>query len=209
MEQADGILMQRVREGDESAFAEIDDRYKNPLVNYLTHLVRSRDRAEEVAQDAFVRLYQSSARYREQEKLGPYLYRIATNLVVSEARRARRWTLLLPRLNASTTRSTHAPDSALLSTEIQRRVNEAIESLPLKYRAPLVLCEIEEWSYEAIAQALGCRMGTVKSRIFRARDLLRRRLAPWWTGETKHERHRDPRPAARPAAHERVASIHL
>lgn len=208
MEHGDGVLMRRVREGDETAFAEIVDRYKHPLVNYLTHLVRSRDRAEELAQDAFVRLYQSVSRYRDEEKLGPYLYRIATNLVISDARRAKRWNLLMPRLQASTRSSVAAPDAGLLTNEIQRRVSEALESLPVKYRAPLVLCEIEEWSYEAIAQALDCRIGTVKSRIFRGRDLLRRRLAPWWTGEP-NERHPDQRPAARPSARERVASIHL
>src|SRR4028119_1102479 len=96
----DDALMQRVREGDDAAFAEIVERYKNPLVNYLTHLVRSRDRAEEVAQDAFVRLYRNASKYREQDRLGPYLFRIATNQVVTEVRREKRWSLLLPRLNA-------------------------------------------------------------------------------------------------------------
>src|SRR4026209_692671 len=101
----DDALMQRVRGGDDDAFAEIVDRYKDSLVNYLTHLVRSRDRAEEIAQDAFVRLYKNAAKYKERERLGPYLYRIATNLVVCEARREKRWSLLLPRLHASTRQS--------------------------------------------------------------------------------------------------------
>src|SRR5690348_2864776 len=142
----DDVLMQRVREGDDDAFTEIVDRYKNSLVNYLTHLVRSRDRAEEVAQDAFVRLYRNSANYKQQERLGPYLYRIATNLVVSEVRRERRWTLLLPRLNASTRTTAPSPDANLFTSEIQRQVSAAIQQLPLRYRAPLVLYEIEEWS---------------------------------------------------------------
>ena len=63
--ETDATLMKRVREGDEDAFAEIVERYKNPLVNYLTHLVRSRERAEEVAQDAFVRLYRNASNYRD------------------------------------------------------------------------------------------------------------------------------------------------
>jgi RNA polymerase sigma-70 factor (ECF subfamily) len=208
MEPTDASLMQRVRTGDEDAFADIVNRYKNPLVNYLTHLVRSRDRAEEVAQDAFVRLYRNAEKYREQERLGPYLYRIATNLVVSEARREKRWSLLLPRLNASTTQAAPSPDAGLLTDEIQRKVNSALERLPLKYRAPIVLCDIEEWSYDEIARALECRVGTVKSRIFRGRELLRRQLAPWWTGD-RNERHRADEIAARPAAHERVATLHL
>jgi len=205
---SDDALMQRVREGDDDAFAEIVDRYKDSLVNYLTHLVRSRDRAEEVAQDAFVRLYRNASKYKQQERLGPYLFRIATNLVVTEARREKRWGLLLPRLHASSRQSEPAPDTNLLTTEIQRQVSAAIERLPLQYRAPLVLFEIEEWSYDDIAKAMDIPCGTVKSRISRARDLLRRHLAPWWTGGETHERHTTRRIDAHAAAPERVAGIH-
>jgi len=205
----DDALMQRVREGDDDAFGEIVDRYKDSLVNYLTHLVRSRDRAEEIAQDAFVRLYRHAANYREQDRLGPYLFRIATNLTVTEVRRAKRWTLLLPRLHASTNQSIPAPDANLITDEIQRHVNSALERLPLKYRAPLVLFEMEEWSYDQIAVALEIRIGTVKSRISRARDLLRRQLAPWWKGEQNHERHTTGNFVAQPAARDGVAQLHL
>ena len=205
----DDALMQRVTEGDDAAFGEIVERYKDSLVNYLTHLVRSRDRAEEIAQDAFVRLYRSAANYREREKLGPYLFRIATNLTVSEIRRQRRWNLLLPRLNASTVPSIPSPDANLITDEIQRQVAAALEKLPLKYRAPLVLFEIEEWSYEAIGAALSLRNGTVKSRISRARELMRKQLAPWWTGGNAHDRNRTGQLHARVAAREGVAHIHV
>jgi RNA polymerase sigma-70 factor, ECF subfamily len=203
----DDALMQRVLGGDDDAFSEIVDRYKDSLVNYVTHLVRSRDRAEEIAQDAFVRLYRNAAQYKAQERLGPYLFRIATNLVVTEARREKRWTLLLPRLHASSHRSEPSPDANLYTNEIQRQVAAALEKLPLKYRAPLVLFEIEEWSYDEIASALEIPSGTVKSRISRARDLLRRHLAPWWTGG-KHERNPDSRLAAGTSPRERVARLH-
>jgi len=205
----DDAVMERVRNGDDDAFGEIVDRYKDSLINYLTHLVRSRDRAEEIAQDAFVRLYRNASNYREQEKLGPYLFRIATNLTVSEVRRARRWNLLLPRLHASTHASIPAPDASLITDEIQRQVQAALDTLPLKYRAPLVLFEIEEWSYDEIAIALAVRSGTVKSRISRARALLRRQLAPWWTGGETHERNPTRHLDARPAAREGVARIHV
>lgn len=204
----DDALMQRVREGDDDAFGEIVDRYKDSLVNYLTHLVRSRDRAEEVAQDAFVRLYRNANSYRQQERLGPYLFRIATNLVVTEIRRERRWSLLLPRLHASTRATAPAPDTNLFTSEIQRQVAAAIDRLPVNFRAPLILFEIEEWSYDEIAKALDVRVGTVKSRISRARVLLRRHLAPWWTGGENHERHTTQRLDAQPAARERIAGIH-
>ena len=205
----DDALMERVRSGDEEAFGTIVDRYKDSLINYLTHLVRSRERAEEIAQDAFVRLYRSAAQYKEQERLGPYLFRIATNLVVTEARRQKRWTLLLPRLHASTRQSAPPADAPVLADEIQRQVHAALERLPVKYRAPLVLFEMEEWSYEEIARALDVRAGTVKSRIFRARDLMRRHLAPWWIGENSHERNRAAQMDASPAAREGIARIHF
>jgi len=205
----DDQLMKRCLEGDETAFGEIVDRYKNALVNYLTHLVRSRDRAEEVAQDAFVRLYRNAAKYREQEKLGPYLYRIATNLVVSEVRREKRWSLLLPRLNASTTQMAPAPDATLLTDEIQRQVSAALEQLPIKYRAPLILFEMDEWPYDEIARALEIPSGTVKSRISRARELLRRHLAPWWIGGNAHERHAARRLDTQPAASDSTVRLHL
>ena len=207
--QTDDALMQRVREGDDDAFAEIVDRYRNSLVNYLTHLVRSRDRAEEIAQDAFVRLYRNAAKYKEQERLGPYLFRIATNLVVTDARREKRWSLLLPRLNASTRQSAPSPDATLFTDEIQRQVSAALERLPIKYRAPLVLYEMEEWSYDEIAKALEIACGTVKSRISRARELLRRHLAPWWIGGHDHERNATSRLDASPAAREGIARIHV
>jgi RNA polymerase sigma-70 factor (ECF subfamily) len=207
--ETDMLLMQRCLEGDDDAFAGIVDRYKDSLVNYLTHLVRSRERAEEVAQDAFVRLYRNVANYRERERVGPCLFRIATNLVVSEARREKRWSLLLPRLRASAPRCEPAPDAHLLTTEIQQKVAAALERLPLKYRAPLVLFEIEEWSYEEIGSALALRIGTVKSRISRARRLLRSHLAPWWTGGEAHERERGGQLAAPAAAREGVGRIHV
>lgn len=208
MQLNDAELMQRVCSGDEEAFAALVDRYKDPLVNYLTHLVRSRERAEDVAQEAFVRLYRNADKYRDHEKLAPYLFRIATNHTISEMRREKRWRLLMPRLIAGSAQIAPPPDVGLMTDEVQRKVAAALEKLPLKFRAPLALYEIEEWSYDDIAQALGCRIGTVKSRISRARELMRRQLSGWWIGG-HHERHRTwPRDEA-PAAHERVATLHL
>ena len=209
----DAALMQRVREGDDDAFAGIVDRYKDPLVNYVTHLVRSRERAEEVAQDAFVRLYRSASQYRHQERLGPYLFRIATNLVVTQVRRERRWSLLVPRLRSGAHDATPSPDARILVDEIQRKVQQALARLPLKYRAPIILYDLEEWSYADIAEAIGCRIGTIKSRISRGRDLLHRELAPFWNNDpaevTQHERQRSEDAPSRASAHERVAALRI
>ncbi len=204
----DGALIKRIREGDEDAFAIFVDRHKDSLVNYLTHLTRSRERAEEVAQDAFVRFYRNASKCRDQERLTPYLFRIATNLVVTQIRRDRRWKSLLPRLIALQPRSAPPADRPLLTEEIQRKVTEALEQLPLKFRAPLVLYEIEEWSYDEISRAIGCRIGTVKSRISRARALMRVQLESWWIGGN-HDGRRNWQRHATAAADNGIASLQV
>jgi RNA polymerase sigma-70 factor, ECF subfamily len=185
----DAALIRRIREGDEEAFTIFVERYQHSLINYLTHLTRSRELAEEIAQDAFVRLYGSVWRCRDEQRLTPYLFRIATNLVVSEVRRERRWRRILPMLTAAQPRSAPASDLPMLE-EIQRKVTDALAQVPLRFRAPLVLYELEGWSHDAIARALGCRIGTVKSRIFRARRMMRLQLESWWIGGNDDDRRR-------------------
>jgi RNA polymerase sigma-70 factor (ECF subfamily) len=165
-------------------------------------MTRCRSRAEDIAQDAFVRFYRNVSRCRDQERLGPYLFRIATNLAVSQVRRERRWLQLVPMLSPS--EPARATDAQLFTNEIQRQVTAALDRLPFLYRAPLVLFEIEEWAQEDIAAALGCRLGTVKSRISRARALMRRQLESWWMGD-KNGQDREPHEAT--AACDGIASI--
>ncbi|MFQ5789495.1 MAG: RNA polymerase sigma factor [Acidobacteriota bacterium] len=180
---SDAELMTRVKSGDREAFGRLVDRHKDPLVNYLSGLTRCRDRAEEVAQEAFLRLLEASPHYREWGQLVPYLYRIATNLLRSEERKARRrhWLSLMFGGNGQYHEVT--PQSRLLSEEATERVSQALAALPLHYRSPLVLREIEGWSYREIAAALGCREGTVKSRINRGREQLRHLLSSYWNGD--------------------------
>jgi len=91
----DSELMARMQRGDRAAFAMLVDRHKHKLVNYLTGMVRDRDRSEELAQDVFLKLYQHRGRYQERGQFLPYLYRIATNLARSEERKRRRREFLL------------------------------------------------------------------------------------------------------------------
>ena len=196
----DGALLKRIQNGDEDAFTVFLERHQHSLINYLTHLTRSRQRAEEIAQDAFVRLYENAWRCRDEQRLTPYLFRIATNAVVSEVRRERRWKRIVPTLAAIQPSSAPATDRPMLTEEIQRKVTAALEQLPVEFRAPLVLYEIEEWAYEAIARALGCRIGTVKSRIFRARRMMRIQLESWWIGGNDDGRRTWRDPEATPAS---------
>ena len=177
----DAGLMVRLRTGDRDAFTDLVERHKDAVVNYLTRLTGNRDRAEDLAQETFLRLFRSAGSYSEQGLLRAYLFRIATNLVRSEERRERRLRLLLPFLGNHRHAEPSAP-SGLLRRELHREVAAAVAQLPLRYRVPLVLHEIEGWPYADIARELGCREGTVKSRIHRGRQHLKERLAPYWNG---------------------------
>jgi RNA polymerase sigma-70 factor, ECF subfamily len=178
----DAELMNRVRSGDREAFEQLVNRHKDGLVNYLTCLTHCRDRAEELAQESFLRLYQHSARYREQGQFLAFLFRIATNLLRSEERRARRWRILSMKFSSNGHDPRPTPQARLLKEEATERVAQALAELPLKYRSPLVLREIEGWSYREIAATLGFGEGTVKSRIHRGRAQLRHVLSPYWNG---------------------------
>ncbi len=172
---------------DSDAFAEFIDSYKHPLVNYLTRLTGCRDRAEDVAQETFVRFYRQLHKYREEGAVAGYLFRIATNLVRSEERRRYRWRILQPilattRLGPTNSRTLADPQSEALASEETRQVTNALASLEVLYRAPLILREIEGLSYQEIAVALDCNEGTIKSRLHRGRQLLKQKLAPYWNG---------------------------
>src|SRR6185295_2361701 len=172
---SDADLMQRVRHGDREAFAGLVELHKDAVVNYLARLTGDRDRAEDLAQETFLRLWRSAASYVEQGFLRAFLFRIATNLVRSEERREKRFRLLLPFLGRRDHDEPAAP-SGLLLQELHREVAGALAALPL------LLHEIEGWSYGDIARELSCREGTVKSRIHRGRQRLRQRLQPYWQG---------------------------
>jgi RNA polymerase sigma-70 factor (ECF subfamily) len=181
--ETDSALMADVLGGDRGAFTRLVERHKDAVVNYLTRLTGDRDRAEDLAQETFLRLFRAAPQYQEQGLLRAYLFRIATNLVRSEERRAKRLRLLLPFLGGRR-HDEPAAVSGLLVQELHRQVALALAKLPLRFRVPLVLHEIEGWSYADIALELSCREGTVKSRIHRGRQHLRQRLEPYWNGET-------------------------
>lgn len=167
-----------------SLFEEFVDRHKDALVNYIHTLTNDRDQAEDFAQESFLRVYRALDDFDGGSSNKSYLYTTATNLVRSHYRRSYRWAALKPRIEAVETGvATSCTEGEVLENEIQHRVREAIEKLPVRYKAPLVLRDIEGWSYEEIAKSLECRTGTIKSRINRARSRLKRELQRYWNGE--------------------------
>ncbi|MBA2379154.1 MAG: sigma-70 family RNA polymerase sigma factor [Blastocatellia bacterium] len=183
---SDHELIAATKEGDETAFAEIVNRYRNPITNYLYRFLNDYEEAVDLAQETFVRVYFAIERYHTDYAFSTYIYRIATNLAISEVRKRKRRTLMsLTGLFQSDaddnteyqppdTRS--LPDADLIDGERDTVIARAIGTLPPKYRVPIILRDIEGRSYEEIATIMELGLGTTKSRISRARGLLREKL---------------------------------
>ena len=183
---SDHALIEATKNGDEDAFAVIVGRYRNPITNYLYRFLNDYEEAVDLAQETFVRVYFAIERYHTDYAFSTYIYRIATNLAISEIRKRKRRTLLSltglfqSDIEDSTefqpTDERPLPDTDLIDDERGRVIGRAIATLPPKYRVPVILRDIEGRTYEEIANILELGLGTTKSRISRARGLLREKL---------------------------------
>lgn len=172
--------------GDEAAFGELMDRYRNPITNFLYRFLNDYEEAVDLAQETFVRLYFALDRYHAGYAFSTYLYRIASNLAISELRKRKRRRLFsltgLFTDDASDTVEYQPADGRRLQDasfdDDQRSaaIAKAIATMPEKYRVPIILRDIEEMSYDEISQVLEIELGTTKSRINRARGMLREKL---------------------------------
>jgi RNA polymerase sigma-70 factor (ECF subfamily) len=184
---SDEDLMAEAAEGDERAFTELVGRYRSRVVNLVSRLLNDREASDDISQEVFVRVYLHRKNYRRGAKFSTWLFTIAANLAKNEIRRRKRrrnWTsldelqeqlhdsslqLMDPRANR---------ESDVESRELSGMVGSAISTLPERYRLALVLRDIEGLAYEEIANVLRIPGGTVRSRINRARLMLKRKLAP-------------------------------
>ncbi|HYH87407.1 MAG TPA: sigma-70 family RNA polymerase sigma factor [Pyrinomonadaceae bacterium] len=185
---SDHRLLEATKAGNEAAFAELVRRYRNQITNYVYRMTNDYDLGVDLAQETFMRVYAAADRYQTSFAFSTYIYRIATNLAISELRRRKRRRLISltsffqERESPSDSFELEMPDARPLQditfVEDERRaaVARAIATLPEKYRAPLVLRDVEERSYDEIAAILQMNEGTVKSRINRARAFLRDKL---------------------------------
>jgi len=183
---SDHALIEATKLGDEAAFAEIVDRYRNPITNYLYRFLNDYEEAVDLAQETFVRVYFAIERYHTQFAFSTYIYRIATNLAISEIRRRKRRRLLsltglfqgeedeAVEFQPPDTRP--LADARLVDSERDQTIARAIAALPEKYRIPILLRDIEGRSYDEVAEIMGLGLGTTKSRISRARALLKEKL---------------------------------
>jgi RNA polymerase sigma-70 factor (ECF subfamily) len=186
---SDEELILQVQQGNNVCFDLLVDRFKVRLFNYLFRMVGDRDEAEELAQETFVKAFIHADKYKTIAKFSTWLYTIATNLVrnrIRSKKRAPQFLSLWHRSGESDADEKQIdlidhgrqPDSQFNDKELGSIINDAIAKIPEKYRTSFVLREINQLSYEEIAAATGLKLGTVRSRINRARNYFRQLVEP-------------------------------
>ena len=185
--EVDQQLVERAQRGDKRAFELLVEKYQRKLARLVSRLVRDPGEVEDVTQEAFIKAYRALPSFRGDSAFYTWLYRIgintAKNYLVATGRRAPTSTEVDAEdaegyAVGELLRDINTPESLLLSKEIAGTVNAAIESLPEELRSAIQLRELEGMSYEDIAKLMECPIGTVRSRIFRAREAIAERLKP-------------------------------
>jgi RNA polymerase sigma-70 factor, ECF subfamily len=185
-EDPDVRAMSRLRDGDDLALDEIMDRWQRRLTSYLVRMTGSETVAIDLAEETFVRVYQSRTRYRPTGAFSTWLFAIASNL----ARHHLRWRLRHPSISIDAPAGEHsiaenlpasAPDPSVRLEEDERAdaVRKAISELPPDLREVLILCEYEDMSYSQVAKIQSCSEKAVETRLYRARGILRKKLERW------------------------------
>ena len=186
---ADAALVERVKRGDVRAFEMLVVKYQRRIERLIARMVRDTDLVEDIAQETFIRAYRALPNFRGESAFYTWLYRIAVNTAKKALLELKRDPLiteaaLAPADDEETSRPQSeptdmaTPDALLASKEIAATVNAAIEALSEDLRQAITLREIEGLSYEEISEVMNCPIGTVRSRIFRAREAIAERLRP-------------------------------
>ncbi len=189
---SDLSLVRRVQRGDKGAFDALVRKYQHKLVKLVMRYVRNPAEAEDIAQEAFIKAYRALPQFRGDSAFYTWLYRIAINTaknaVVSRDRSPIEYST--DRHDSSDEsydmqgrmKDSETPEGLVLTDEIRRTVNAAIEALPEDLKTAIMFRELDGMSYEAIAEAMNCPVGTVRSRIFRAREAIDHRLREVFEG---------------------------
>jgi len=183
---ADLALIKRVQQGDRSAFDVLVIKYQARILKLIMRYVRDPADAMDIAQEAFIKAYRAAPSFRGDSAFYTWLYRItintAKNHLVAAGRRPLHYDLNTDNAeqfeNFAKMKDIDTPEGLTLSEEIRQTVNKAIADLPEDLRTAIILREIEGMSYEEIAQTMECPVGTVRSRIFRARESIDKRVGP-------------------------------
>ena len=183
---SDQVLVERVQQGDKRAFDLLVRKYQNKIVHLVTRYLHDPVEAQDVAQEAFIKAYRALPSFRGDSAFYTWLYRIAINTaknyLLAQSRRPPGDDIEVQdaeQFSGETgLREYDTPEHLVLRDEIETTIAAAIEALPEELRTAITLRELEGLSYEEIAQAMDCPIGTVRSRIFRAREAIEARIAP-------------------------------
>ena len=183
-EPTDAQLVRRVQKGEKGAFDLLVLKYQHKIVNLVMRYVRDPDLALDITQEAFIKAYRALPRFRGDSAFYTWLYRIAVNTAKNHlaAQRRRPMDVELDLQDPeqydlhAKLKETDTPEGVALSNELQETVERAIAALPEDLRTAIVLRELEGMSYEEIAETMECPVGTVRSRIFRARDAIGKKV---------------------------------
>ncbi len=193
--EVDQELVERAQKGDKRAFELLVLKYQRKLARLLSRMVRDPAEIEDITQESFIKAYRALPQFRGESAFYTWLYRIAVNTaknyLVARGRRAPTTTGFSSEEaegfeDAELLRDIATPDAELQTKQIANAVNKAVEALPEELRTAITLREIEGLSYEEIAQMMDCPIGTVRSRIFRAREAIAEKIRPMLgTGKDK------------------------
>ena len=183
---SDKKLVKRVQKGDKGAFDLLVLKYQHKIVNLVMRYVRDPELALDITQEAFIKAYRALPRFRGDSAFYTWMYRIAVNTAKNHlaAQRRRPMDVELDLQDPeqydlhSKLKETDTPEGVILGKELQETVERAIAALPEDLRTAIILRELEGMSYEEIAQTMECPVGTVRSRIFRARDAIGKKVGP-------------------------------
>jgi RNA polymerase sigma-70 factor, ECF subfamily len=180
-------LVERVRQGDQRAFGLLVEKYQRKLMRLLSRMVRDPHEIEDIAQEAFIKAYRALPQFRGDAAFYTWLYRIAVNTAKNylSSRGRSMPTVSDQAMNDEdepderlVAQDISTPETELLSKQVAIAVNQAVDALPEELRQAITLREIEGLSYEEIAETMACPIGTVRSRIFRAREAIAAKLRP-------------------------------
>jgi RNA polymerase sigma factor (sigma-70 family) len=180
----DTALISRALSGDQSAYVKLKEKYHDAIYHLIYRMIREKDEVADLTQEAFIKAFTSLGTFNDEYAFSTWLYKIATNNCIDHIRRKKLPTFSIDKpieskdsdFSFEVPDSTYEPDRAMTSSQRRIFLEEAIQSLPEKYRQVILLRHVEEKEYQEIAKILKLPLGTVKAHIFRAREMLNKYL---------------------------------
>jgi RNA polymerase sigma-70 factor (ECF subfamily) len=180
----DSLLIQQALTGDQKAFRTLRLKYYTPIFKLISRMIRNREEVEDLTQEAFIKAFTSLASFNEEYSFSTWLYKIATNNAIDYVRKRKLQTFSINKPIESEESdysfelqdTEPEPDQELIAVQRKKMLDDAMESLPGKYRQVILMRHVDEKEYQEIAKTLKLPLGTVKAHIFRARELLYKQL---------------------------------